>query len=739
MNILERYREKLDCSVPQVDVVFPACMSGALEVLSAQGVDAYLSGASAICRLGRGQELVLLFLEHMPSVAKVVGEPVIPEVVETAMMLSRTANGGAINPFLANLPTCARRLEEQELMTEFLRLIARVASEAREGLVPFLRQAETLLAQLTVDGLTRWVEEGIRGYKNQPHRFPDYFSLQSADSKAALQRERHGTLYVDQERRLEQYLRAFWDLEVDCHPFSSAHLPLRKPVPFIDGRGFHIPDVCDDSNSIRGIDRYRALLAHLAAHLAFTQPLIADNLSPVQQIVIETFEDARVEALAIRKYPGLRRLWLALHPQPEEDACPEGYSCIRHKLAMLSRAILDPDHPYTDPLLLEYVERFHACMEADPYDTGLSRKLGVAYLTALRTPAFQGHRIWFKDTEVSYRDDNRYLWIFLEDTDDEDDFHSDHAVSNPQEQGVDDQTLFVRHMKEWDYKEQRDKPDWVTVYEAIQPAGDPAVIDALLEKHKLLAKRLKRIVDLLKPQQSVRIRYQEDGDELDLDVAIRSMVDYRAGKNPDPRIHMSRRTNGRDIAVMLLLDLSQSVNEVPEGCETTILQLSQEAVSLLSWAISELGDGFAIAGFASNTRHEVRYLHFKGFGETWGDEAKARLAGMQGGLSTRMGAAIRTAGHYLNYRQNAKKLLLVLTDGEPHDVDVFDGEYLQQDAKKAVDELSAKGIGTYCITLDPHADDYVADIFGPGKFTVIDHIGRLPERLPQLFMALTKG
>ncbi len=132
-----------------------------------------------------------------------------------------------------------------------------------------------------------------------------------------------------------------------------------------------------------------------------------------------------------------------------------------------------------------------------------------------------------------------------------------------------------------------------------------------MTKHSALAKQLERILDLLKPQQYVRVRYQEEGSELDLDVAIRSLVDFKGGATPDTRINMSHRHDGRDIAVMLLLDLSQSLHQVPEGCEQSILQLSQEAVALLAWAIDRLGDSFAIAGFSSNTRHEVRYQHIK--------------------------------------------------------------------------------------------------------------------------------
>jgi nitric oxide reductase activation protein len=102
-----------------------------------------------------------------------------------------------------------------------------------------------------------------------------------------------------------------------------------------------------------------------------------------------------------------------------------------------------------------------------------------------------------------------------------------------------------------------------------------------------------------------------------------------------------------------------------------------------------------------------------------------------------MGAALRHAGHYLEHRKADKKLLLVLTDGEPADIDSKDPQALISDSREAVKELSQKGIATYCINLDPNADKYVADIFGK-HYTVIDHVDRLPERLPQLFISLTK-
>lgn len=462
---------------------------------------------------------------------------------------------------------------------------------------------------------------------------------------------------------------------------------------------------------------------------------MADNFSPFQRISIEVFEDARVEWLAMREYPGLRELWCALHPVPQEIEHEEGVSYIRHRLAMLSRALLDLAHGYSLPPILKYTAQFHALMAAGNTNTNAMIDLGIHFIAESRLSSDSSAKVYFTDSEIDYRDDNRLMWRFFEDGDEEV-YEARPRKAQPEEQG-EETKMPPRLYPEWDYTVQHYNPDWVSLYEHLHPSGDAAYIDQLLVKHSVLAKKLKKIIDMLKPQQKVRVRYQEEGSELDLDVAIRSLIDFKSGAQPDPRINMSHKNDGRSIAVSLLLDLSASLGDVPEGCTQSKLELSQEAVSLLAWAVQQMGDPFAIGGFHSDTRHEVRYLHLKGYKEAWGDEVKARLAAMDAGLSTRMGAALRHAGHYLSHQQADKKLLLVLTDGEPADIDSKDPRHLIEDARIAVRELDRQGIYTYCINLDPKADAYVADIFGK-RYTVIDNIQRLPERLPQLFMALTK-
>jgi nitric oxide reductase NorD protein len=750
--LMQQYWARLDSGFPQVAEVFEEMMAEALLVIDRPDIDAYLDAAGFLGKLGRGVEPILAFLEEWPSVVSAMGSEgskALPDVMDFIGVLQKSPNGKAITPFLQSLAAVARRLQSREQMQRYLdvarELMSRTTSSMlgqhitvpSPGLPEFFELAPRLVNLLAMSGLRNWVEYGIRNYHRHPERQQEYFSLKLADSHAVLRRERHGTLFADVERKLDLGLRALWQDSDQLVPYSTAFDELRKPIPYYDRLGLRVPDVFDDCNGISGLDRYRAVLAHMVGHRRWSSAIIADNYSPFQRMAVEFFEDGRVENLLIREFPGLRRIFTALHPLPGADECdPETTSCLRHRLTMMSRALIDPQHPYTDKDLLEFTARFHALLATGTSDTRAVADLALSYVARTRRQSDQFAKVHFENTVIDYRDDNRHLWVYIEDSDDEEFFDDPDKHKKAPAEIL---SLPPRHYPEWDYATKTYRPDWASVYESLHPSGNPADIDKLLQKHAALAKQLKRLLDLLKPQEKVRIRYQEEGSELDLDIALRALIDFRGGATPDPRINMSHRTDGRNIAVMLLVDQSESLHQKVGAGETgqTILELSQEAVALLAWAIDRLGDPLAIAGFHSNTRHEVRYQHIKGFSERWDDTVKARVAAMDAGYSTRMGAALRHAGHYLSARKADKRILLLLTDGAPADIDVTDPEHLRADTKKAVAELDTQGITTFCLSLDPKADDYVREIFG-NRWRVLDRIERLPEQLPLLYLSLTR-
>lgn len=794
---LETWRTQLACSFPAVQAVFADCMQEAAAELTPAGIDAYLALAHALGRMGRGPEPVLALLQEWPQAAQHVGEEVLADIDALLHAMQKSPNSAAMAPLLNTLAAVARRLQGAGPLRHYLQVVRDVMARttvsihgrhttiASPGLPVLLEHAPRLLGVLSVAGLSRWAAYGARHYQHHPDNQRAYFALTLPDSRAVLQRERHGTLFADVEQQLGLTLRALWQMDVPLQAFAtgmegtndthgtsrtsgtsshptlpwSTHQSTPHGAAGAGGKGtagvtgaatvaggssalgsICLPDVYDDFSApstaqapVTGLDRYRVALAHMAAHRRWSQSLVADNLSPLQRLTVECLEDARVDHLLLHHLPGLRPLLLALHPRPVEGACdPTQASCLRHRLAMLSRALLDPDHGYTDAALLDCVQRFHGVLDTDESSTAAMRDLALQHAARTRMQSDQQARVYFDDTHISYRDDNRHLWTFIEAGDEEDSFATPPPTQNRELAG-----LPPRHYPEWDASSQTYRPDWVSVYEALHPSGDPSAIDALLTQHAGLARQLEKLLDLLKPHNRVRIRYQEEGSELDLDVALRSLIDWRAGAQPDPRTLMSHRTDGRSIAVMVLLDLSQSLNDEVPGTGQTRLALSQQAVALLAWAIHRLGDPFALAGFHSNTRHDVRYQHIKGFGEPWGEAPKARLAALQARYSTRMGAAMRHAAHYLGAQTADKKLLLVLTDGRPSDVDVADERALVLDTRQAVQELAQKGMHSHCISLDPQADTYVHDIFGQHA-TVVDRVEQLPERLTRLFLGLTR-
>ncbi len=741
---MQPYWQQLACRFPQIEAVFDDCMQAALRNLSPDGVNAYLNNASVLGKMGYGHEPVLIYLEEMPEVAARLGEEALPEVKTFVWWLARHTNAPAIVPFLQSLNGVSQCLKSLELLYDYIDLLREMAERTTgsvhghhttfpsPGLPNMLEKATQILGMVSLQGMRNWVNYGIQYYSTHPEQQKAFFSLQSADARAVLQGERHGTLFMNHERKLDLYLRALWHDHDHLVPYSQAFDDLRKPIPHLDAQGIHLPDVLENKNGISGMDRYRAILSHIAAHRCWSEKMVVDNWSPYQRLAVETFEDCRVDWLAIRRYPGLKSLFLSLHPIPDESGLElEGCSTIRLRLALFSRAVLDAGFTVKHPVIRDFVGRFHALMADKKTRSSDVASLALLFMAHTRTQHDDALHTYTENTEVDYRDDNRHLWICMAAEEEEELF---------EQQQVDRQdeldSLPPRHYHEWDYTAQYYRPDWVSVYECLHPAGDAGFTHALLEKHSALAKRLKRILDLLKPQDKVRIRFQEEGSELDLDVALRSLIDYKSGSTPDPRINMSHRTDGRNIAVSLLLDLSESLNEKVAGGEQTILELSQEAVSLLAWTVDRLGDPLAIGGFHSNTRHEVRYYHLKGFSEGWNDDVKGRLAAMKAGYSTRMGAAMRHAAHYLKAQQADKKVMLILTDGMPSDIDVDDERLLIEDARQAVKELDQDGIFTWCVSLDAKADEYVADIFA-NRYAVIDNIERLPEKLPELFISLT--
>ncbi|MDP2786140.1 MAG: nitric oxide reductase activation protein NorD [Sulfurimicrobium sp.] len=802
---LEDYQELLDSLSPALQESLHAAWHEATKVFSARGLDNYLKGAAALKTLGKGDDLIATWIDHAPLVAKEIGEDIVPDLAQTALEFASKTSGAVIELVLSTAPTAANRLGDEVLFRAYLQFLNTLLSQAPRGMRPMLENLEKLFSQLTLGGLRRWALWGAHAHRTNYPEQANYFSLQSKESLAMLQKERKGTLFIDVQRRINMYLRALWARDFFMKPTSGDFETREGYRPFVEGYFIHLPDAYDNFDlpatggqrsaplprgegsgegkapesppveiHVSGLEMYRAAAAHSAAHIVHTRdPISAEALNPFQMAVISVIEDARVETLSVRKFPGLKHLWAQLHTIESDQGKSAG-----DYLNRLARALLDDRYQDNDPWIAQGRVLFKQA--AERLDTNqVSWDIGVQL-----AHEFMAKRIPFNPRSdlltAPYRDDNRYFWEF-----EEFDFEKAMAAGydapkqvrkhvslmefaneiDVENAGDDAEEIWVLgtelfpyedmgksfnelegkepvsepyHYSEWDYQIQLERPAWATVLEKRAKAGDLQLIDDITSQHKRTIGRLKFLLDALQPQGVTRIRKLEDGDEVDVNAAIRALIDIRMGQQPDPRIMMRSVRKVRDISVMVLLDLSESTNEKVSGQDYSVLDLQRQATVLLADAIHKIGDPFAIHGFCSDGRHNVEYSRFKDFDQPYNEFPKSRLAGMSGQLSTRMGAAIRHAGHYLKLQKSAKKLLLVITDGEPADVDVRDPQYLRYDTKKAVEEMARCGVTTFCMSLDPRADQYVSRIFGAKNYMVVDHVERLPEKLPLLYAGLTR-
>jgi len=773
---LDDFRELHEDLGPRAAEVLRASWQEASRSLSPRGLENYLRAARALHALGRGHDPVASFIQEAPVVARELGEDAVAELAQAALAMASRTSGAVIALVIATSATAARRLGDPDLFLAWLRFLEQLLAQAPRGVRPMLERLDRLLGELTLGGLRRWALWGAQAHRADFAAQERYFSLASPESLAVLQGERKGTLFVDVQRRLAMYLRALWGRDFWMRPTSGDHEDREGRQPFIADFVIHLPDALDDlalpAGRASGLDLYRAMAAHAAAHTVHTREAMAlEGFDALQVAAIGVVEDARVESLAGEGLPGLADLWRRFHV-----ATPSQDREIGDWLDRAARALADPAFEDGHPVIAAARERREAHAAALVTNRA-SIDLGLALARDLSGLGIAFHARDVR-ASVAYRDDNRYLREFdpaiagareaagparqvrrrvslMEfvnevDTgtagDDAQEIwtlptelfpYEDHGRSYNAAEGRAPPADPV-HYPEWDYQIGMERPDWCTVLDKPAAKADPAVIDAIVAAHKPLASRLARLIEALQPQGVQRLRKQEDGDEIDLEAAVRALVDLRTGTTPDTRIHRRNVRRTRDLAVLVLLDLSQSTNETVRGGESTVLDLTRQASTLLAEALAKLGDPFAIHGFASDGRHEVEYRRFKDFDEPWDAPARAKLSGMEGRLSTRMGTAIRHAGSRLARRPEKRKLLLVVTDGAPADVDVRDPQYLRADARKAVEALSRDGIGAYCISLDPGADAYVSRIFGANRHAVVDRVERLPERLPLLYLSLTR-
>jgi len=639
----------------------------------------------------------------------------------------RGVNDHAHATLLEALPRLTRHLADADDATALADIIAQVTLEAPEAALAFAERV-CVHPRMLDDGaaLRRWALHGLK-QRSGSDRMLQHFKLSDPavfSDPQTLQLSRQFTAQVE---GLEHYFAGFGfdGMSIDLHDPVDGNEP--QPSPTLGDTTMQFPRSFEGITAASRDALYRASVAHAAAHLRYSplqRPI--GNRRPNLVALIALIEDARVERLMVQDHPGLHDLWDRFHDASKKNS---GFD-LAGLMARLSRALHDPSYEDPNPWVNRGRELFEEAAARDLTDfvafDRLAREL-TAGVGKMHLELKPDHR----PTPV-YRDDNAVLWgpdeALPEDDSIEpeiDEIEMRPADEVPEGQDTSDIDLRPRYFyPEWDHQLQELRNSWTTVIETDFDRARKAQPAERSRRGLQTTPRAARRV----PDRSVRLKRLPAGDDLDLNAVVDNLVEQRAGIAPDGRIFMHHGRRARSTATIILMDLSISTDKFVPGSFTRVIDLEKQAAIAVADELDSDSNRVAIHGFNTNGRHEVNYYCVKDIDEAFDAASRTRLEGLTSGLSTRMGAALRHATALLDQQASDNKVILVLTDGAPSDIDVVEDAYLIEDAHDAVVTAAAKNVRTFCLTLDRRADGYVRRIFGERNYFISDQAATFTER-----------
>ncbi|WP_164111852.1 MULTISPECIES: nitric oxide reductase activation protein NorD [Sphingobacterium] len=288
---------------------------------------------------------------------------------------------------------------------------------------------------------------------------------------------------------------------------------------------------------------------------------------------------------------------------------------------------------------------------------------------------------------------------------------------------------------EWDYKKRTYIPDFCKVYPRCQRRINQQYYSNTRTKYKTILNGLRKILANVNNKQQQQ-RRQLQGEMFDLDALTDLYTDIHSGISPDERVYLSNRKKKKDIAILVLLDISLSSDGYVAG--NRVIDVEKEASILFGEILDEFDITFAIDGFYSKTRNFSTYLTVKDFDENW-QRAKYKVGAVEPSGYTRIGPALRHAGARMNAIDSKNKWIILLSDGKPNDYDRYEGKYGIQDIKQALRELNECKINTYALAIEAQARYYLPQMFGQNHYQILTSPEELLKALAKLYEKIRRG
>ena len=286
---------------------------------------------------------------------------------------------------------------------------------------------------------------------------------------------------------------------------------------------------------------------------------------------------------------------------------------------------------------------------------------------------------------------------------------------------------------EWDAARNQYRRDSVIVRARPAHEASPDWATATLKEHAALVRLVRERFERLRARRT-RLPRQRDGDELDLAACVRALVDARTGHAIDDRLYVAVRSARRELAIMLLVDVSGSTDTLVTKT-LQVIDVEKIALLLAAEALDALGDRYAMLAFSGKGARSVQLRTIKGFAERNGATVRGRITALAPDANTRLGAAIRHATALLAGQSTGHRLLLILSDGKPNDVDTYQGSYGIEDSRQAINEARARDVFPFCLTVDHEDSEYLKRIFGPSGYEILPR----PDHLPRVLLQVVRN
>ena len=723
----------------------------------ADELEGWAAGVLALADVNAGPSCLVAFWEISRSHPTEEGIASLIVAAHTAANICRYAGAQPAAATIVSVAVARRILGTGPSLARWWRTMDDLAQRAPESVEPAASRMGEILSAGNIYAFESFVAAGLKLAAGDKRKRLAFFTLQDELARRLVQRASAGVGFTETERQTKAFITSLWGRPplLRSFPGDTGQAPQRRAS--IAGPLIRMPEIYRGVQGEAAYSLYRAAAAHAQAHLMFGGSRFpVGTLKPLQVALVTLIEDARIELLAMRQLPGLRRQW-----SPYHVAVPIGVAAAPTLLARLARALFDPAYEDDDSFVAKGRAMFEARL-ARLEDPAISREVGMLLGNDLGQMRVQFNPKTYV-VEPFYRDDGLGLWDFgadaassgetldlavdavrIEPRDDPDqttlhpDVREDESRPGRARPVAPDQRgIVIARYPEWDRAHGVERPEWTTVREVFARPGDPRLVEEALERADVLRNRIRRLVRGVRVGRTIRLKRQLDGHDLDVDAVIDTGIALRLRQEPDPRVFRTTTSKHRDLAVLLLLDISESTRDrLASGA--SILEVERLAVAVLAEAMSALGDPFSMLAFASDGRDDVEMTTVKAFHEPYDRACVGRLAALSSGLSTRLGTALRHAGEEISHARSFRKLVIVLTDGEPSDVDVADPLDLVEDARRAAVGLRTRGIDGFGVVLGSGAMNSAVRIFGRGNTMLVPRVEDLPARLSELYFRLAR-